>query len=267
MSDNKKFFSEERILSAGGFIILTAAAVISFLIEAEHKTILPFPEISVPAINTASAIAALIYFIFPHFKWLAYGIMLIQGISTMITGYETLGIFLFTALGIFSFCNGDLRTNFKLKISLFLTTWFASLFGILPFGIARFILSLAESVLFITFYFCIYKKLAKLLAPISPVLDAITDIKINLPEPGKTIYLCDYDLNERQQKFIYDNIKFKSNYHDLSEKYYVSPSTVKKEMVNAFNKIGVKNLEELRLLFMQYEVELDRKGSNTDIIP
>lgn len=261
MSDKKKFFTEERILSLGGFIILTAAAVISFIVDAETKTLLPYPKVLVPIINTSSAIAALVYFIFPHLRPLAYIILIVQGLSTMITGYETLGVFLFTALGIFSFCNGDLRIKFKLKISLYLTTWFISLFGILPFGIARFILAFAESILFITFYFCIYKKLAKLLAPISPVLNSIPDIKINLPEPGKTVYLCDFDLNERQQKFIYDNLKLKSNYHDLSEKYFVSTSTVKKEMVDAFNKIGVTNLEELRLLLMQYKVQLDHNDS------
>ncbi|MCR4735272.1 MAG: hypothetical protein K5829_09745 [Treponema sp.] len=259
MSENKKFFTEERILSLGGTIILTVAAVISFLIEAEAKTILPHPEIIVPIINTLSAVSALIYFIFPQLKVLAYIIMLVQGISTVITGYETLGVFLFTALGILAFCNGDLRKKFKLKTSLFLTIWFVSLFGILPFGLPRFILAFAESFLFLTFYFCIYKKLAKLLAPISPVFETITDIKIKLPEAGKKIYLSDLDLNERQQKFIFDNLKLKSNYHDLSEKYYVSTSTVKKEMVDAFNKIGVSNLEELRLLLMQYDVHFNHE--------
>ncbi|MCR4954216.1 MAG: hypothetical protein K6A43_09095 [Treponema sp.] len=264
MSDKKRFFTEERILSLGGFIILTAAAIISFIVDAETKTLLPYPKILVPIINTSSAIAALVYFIFPQLRLLAYIILIVQGLSTMITGYETLGVFLFTALGIFSFCNGDLRIKFRLKITVYLTLWFISLFGILPFGIARFILAMAESILFITFYFCIYKKLAKLLAPISPVLNSIPYIKINLPEPGKTVYLCDYDLNERQQKFIYDNLKLKSNYHDLSEKYFVSTSTVKKEMVDAFNKIGVTNLEELRLLFMQYDIQLDRTRSRTE---
>ena len=47
-----------------------------------------------------------------------------------------------------------------------------------------------------------------------------------------------------------------SSYTDLSKKYYVSTSTVKKEMSDAFHLIGVKNLEELRLLLLQYHIKL-----------
>ena len=261
MADKTKFFTEERILSLGGCITLSVAAIISFILDAETKTILPYSRIIIPIVNTISAFSALMYFIFPQKKLIAYLIMLVQGIFTMITGYETLGIFLFTALAILAFCNGDLRKSFWLKIAIFFPIWFLSLLGVIPFGLHRFILAFTESILFITFYFCIYKKLAKLLAPISPVFSTIKEIKIQLPEPGSKVFLCDYDLNERQRKFIFDNLNLKSNYHELSEKYYVSISTVKKEMVDAFDKIGVRNLEELRLLLTQYDVQLNRSDS------
>ena len=44
-------------------------------------------------------------------------------------------------------------------------------------------------------------------------------------------------------------------YKELSEKYYVSISTVKKIFADIFKVFEVNNIEELRLLLLQYQVE------------
>ena len=249
-----RFFTEERVLDLGGFIILAVAAVISFIVEAESRTVIPKPEIVIPVVNTVCAVLAFVQFIFPKKHLLSYTVMLIQSISTILTGYETLGVFLFTALVILMFCNHDLKTHFYAKILPLLGVLMLSLPGVLPFGLFRFILAFAESVFFLAFYFCIYRKLETLLVSIAPVFESTIQPKIDLPEKGGLISLADLGLNERQQNLIFDNLTEDSSYTDLSKKYYVSTSTVKKEMSDAFHLIGVKNLEELRILLMQYHV-------------
>ncbi|MBR1639888.1 MAG: hypothetical protein IJ688_10930 [Treponema sp.] len=250
----KRFFTEERILDLGGFLILSVAAVISLMVEAETRTILPAPEITIPVINSLCALAALVQFFFPNKHIISYSVMLIQSVSTILTGYETLGVFLFTALIILMFCNKDLRNHFYAKFIPLLAVLLLSLFGVLPFGLFRFILAFAESVFFLSFYFCIYKKLENLLSSIAPAFRSAEKLNISLPEAGQTILLSDLGLNERQQNFIFDILNSNSSYNDLSQKYYVSTSTVKKEMADAFRLVGVKNLEELRILLLQYRV-------------
>ena len=73
-------------------------------------------------------------------KWyvLSYTVLFVQGIATILTGYETLGIILL-------FCNGELKTQFSLKMLPLLTVWFVCLFGLLPFGMFRFVLALTET--------------------------------------------------------------------------------------------------------------------------
>ena len=47
----------------------------------------------------------------------------------------------------------------------------------------------------------------------------------------------------------------KLSYKELSEKYFVSISTVKKIFADIFKIFNVSNIEELRLLLLQYQVE------------
>ena len=249
-----RFFTEERVLDLGGFIILAVAAVISFIVEAESRTVIPKPEIVIPVVNTVCAVLAFVQFIFPKKHLLSYTVMLIQSISTILTGYETLGVFLFTALVILMFCNKDLRTHFYAKFIPLTAVLLISLFGVLPFGLFRFVLAFAESVFFLAFYFCIYKKLEDMLSSIAPVLNSVKP-KITLPEKDGILHLSTLGLDERQQNFIFDNLTTDASYADLSEKYFVSISTVKKEMSAAFHIIGVKNLEEMRMLLLQYRVK------------
>jgi len=73
--------------------------------------------------------------------------------------------------------------------------------------------------------------------------------------PGTELKLSDYDLTERQVNFIYDYINNNLTYNDLTEKYYVSLSTVKKEFADVFKIFGVTKNDELKLLLLQYVVE------------
>ena len=45
------------------------------------------------------------------------------------------------------------------------------------------------------------------------------------------------------------------SYKEISEKYYVSISTVKKIFAEVFKIFNVSNIEELRILLLQYQVK------------
>ena len=72
---------------------------------------------------------------------------------------------------------------------------------------------------------------------------------------GSTISLSDYNLNERQITFLMEHLHNKMSYKELSEKYFVSLSTVKKIFADIFKIFNVSNIEELRLLLLQYQVK------------
>ena len=72
---------------------------------------------------------------------------------------------------------------------------------------------------------------------------------------GSTISLSEYGLNERQSNFVIENIHNKLSYKEISEKYFVSISTVKKIFAEVFKIFNVSNIEELRILLLQYQVK------------
>ena len=72
--------------------------------------------------------------------------------------------------------------------------------------------------------------------------------------PGTEIQLSSLGMTERQVNFIYDYIMENLNYKELSEKYHVSLSTVKREFTEVYKIIGVTKLEELHILLIQYKI-------------
>ena len=71
---------------------------------------------------------------------------------------------------------------------------------------------------------------------------------------GSAISLKDYNLNERQRLFVMEHIYNKLSYKEISEKHFVSISTVKKIFAEVFRIFEVSNIEELRILLLQYQV-------------
>lgn len=261
--EKSKIFTSDRIMMIGGFVILSTASFISLTKNINQNTIIPYPSVTVPVMNVSSAVMAFFLIFFPNFTKLCYSVFFIQSINTILTGYEFLGIFLYYGMITLMFCNGEFKTKIREKMTVFLIVLIILIFGIIPYGgYEKFLLSFSEAVFFFGFYFCIYKKLESQLSSIFPAyhdLNKITLSSRNLPSTGSELNLLNYGLSERQCKFVLDNLLENSNYSDLSEKYYVSLSTVKKDMCEVFKKFGVDNLESFRLLMMQYKI---RKPEN-----
>lgn len=235
------------------FIILTTASVLSFILPPETRSIIPIPEFSIPVINTTCAILAFITIFRMDWIHLQYSILLIQTITTTLTGYETLGAFLFTALLIKMFCDGELKKHMMGKIVFISVLWAISILGLYPFGLARVILTYVALLFFAAFYYYVYIELKTILKPLLPA--STVNTATILPEPGETISLSEYGLTERQINFIWDYLMEGVTYKDLVEKYYVSLSTVKAEMARAFKTFGVNNKEDFRVLMLQYKLE------------
>lgn len=234
-------------------VILTTASIISYFHEPSVGTIIPVPEITIPVINTVCALISFSMFFIPNVFPLQVFLGFTQAIATTLTGYETLGTFLFCATVIILFCNGYFKTKHKQKIYTLIIIWFIVIQGVLPFGIDRYFLEIAVSLFFAGFYYYVYLKLADSLSTFLPA-KIVANSKIDLPSPGSEIKLEDYKLNERQILLIKSYIEHGYSYAQMAQKFNISTSSVKKAMSEAFSTFGVKNLKELHILLLQYKI-------------
>lgn len=73
--------------------------------------------------------------------------------------------------------------------------------------------------------------------------------------PDSKIHLADYGLSDRQINMLMDYMKTNASYRLLSEKYYISTSTVKKDFAEILKIFHVSRVEHLHILLIQYEIE------------
>ena len=246
----------ERFFLFFAFIMLLTASIISFRLPAETRSIIPFPQIIIPLINSICTLLCFITIFKMTWYPLQYAILFIESICTILTGYELLGIFLYSALLIKLFVNGFFRKHLYSKITLLLIIWLISVLGLIPFGFERVILSYASIFFFCTFYFHIYKKMEDDLQRYIPPVPV--ESKVNLPSHGEKIYLSDYNLSKRQIKILQEYLKFGKSYKTMADEFFVSESIIKTEMSRIQRKFGVKNREDLRVLLLQYEISESR---------
>lgn len=243
------------------FALIMAAAA-SFNHEPSSYVIFPNPKISVFVINSVCALICICLTVFPQNVVLQCSIVFIQAITTTLTNYEMLGTFLYAAFIILCFCNGFFKTKLKEKIVAIIFVWFIVLilYGYEAFQknhsrwIFNFLLQFSISVFFFGFYFYVYKKLESLLTTLVPA-KPLHKSSIELPATGTVLYLSKYNLTDRQIKLVMEYLESNSNYEALSRMFYISKSTVKKDMTEVFSKFGVSNLKELHILLLQYIVK------------
>lgn len=249
----KQLERAERIFLIFSFVILATASILSFILPPETRTIIPHPEITIPFVNTLCAALSFIAIFKISWKKIQYAILFIEAVCTILTGYELLGIFLYSALLIKLFSDGFFINHFYLKLTILLLIWLSLILGLIPFGTERMILSYAAICFFCAFYYHIYKKMKNALANYLP--PSMVDSEINLPEPGNPISLSDYNLSNRQKEILSEYLKYGTSYKNLAQKFIVSESTVKTEMARIQKHFGVKNREDLRVLLLQYELK------------
>ena len=257
-------FLPARVMCFLGMIVLTIASIMSYKHVPSVATIIPKPEYTVFAVNAASALLALLLVIFPN-NWQPQVIILfIQAISTTCTGYDTLGTFLYAAFTILCFINGFFKTHAKEKIIILILIWCLALAGDAFYVLNTFphdkrayfrmVLEIAISIFFFGFYFYVYKKLESLLVTLVPAKPN-KNPNLNLPKQGTNLYLSQYGLTERQINIVLEYLESQKSYEALGEQFFISKSTVKKDMSEIFEKFDVKNIKELHILLLQYIVK------------
>ena len=253
---NKKTVSAETIMHIAAVFILVIATGVSLVSTPDPYTVIPKVEITVPIINALCVVLALVLLFIPRNTALECSILAIQAVSTCLTGYESLGIFLFSALLLILFCDGFFKKHAVRRILILFVIWLAVLPGIIPHGIERYILAIAESIFIIAFYCFIYKKLESLLKPLvtlyipESICPAVKDIK-----KGDKLSLTSCGLNEREVQFTFDFLVNNKTYRQIADEQYVSISTVKKVMADVLKKFGVRNQNDLKILLLQYKIE------------
>lgn len=244
-----------RLLNVCAFVVLTAAAIISYRFPNNSMTLIPYAEISVPFIYGMGALLYMLLIFHPESRILEMIVLIVLCFLTVWTGHEILGIFLYSAVIIMLLCNKFFKTHNAIKIMVFIVLWFVILSGVVPYGRTRTIIAYLVSVLQILFYAYVYVSLEDLLVPLLP--PQFHSVRDRLPKQGSVLHvsqLQELGLSERQIQFILDSIKGKS-YAEIAETHAASTSTVKKEMVNIFKTFGVKTREELLFILLQYTIK------------
>lgn len=254
---DKRRLGSERVVAAVGLVFLLIAALSSvFCFNGAPTSIIEKiadTSIVIPVVHFLCVFLTLIYLFKPNSIILS-AVFFIESELTILTNYEELGIFFFYAAVIYILCS-DLLVNKSKRFLIFLFVGhFITLCLTFPHGITYMLVDIGYSLFCLAFYMWIYSILKAKLSCLIPKNVRDNNTIIGKPA-GSKISLSDYNLNERQRTFLMEHIHNKMSYKELSEKYFVSLSTVKKIFADIFKIFNVSNIEELRILLLQYQVE------------
>ena len=247
----------ERVAAVVGFVFILAAALVSLLLfHGDPKSIIEKvapTRIVIPAVHFTCVLLAILY-LFTVKPLLMVSILLIESELTILTSYEELGIFFFYAAIILLMCSEILESKSKKPIIILFVVHLITLSLTFTHGIQYVIIDIGYSTFCFAFYFWIYNILKAKFSCFIPK-NVRENTTIVGKQAGSVIRLSEYNLNERQASFVLENLYNKMSYKEISEKYFVSISTVKKIFADVFKIFNVANIEELRILLLQYQVE------------
>lgn len=252
----------ERVISLMGTIFVFVSFIASVLLNGDPDSILelipihvgnqPLTSILLPIIHGAIFLVGITCVVKPGIKRI-YWLLLIESFLTIVTNYEQLGIFFFYASVILILINEQFSTKSFKKIIVLSVFHFISIILMFTHGWPKTFVALFTSLFYATFFICVYQFLKTQFC----ILPAnVTDHKLLKTDRGEKLLLSDpkFKLTERQINLIYDYMTENMNYRDLSEKYFISISTVKKEFSSVFHIFEVDNISELKILLLQFQV-------------
>ena len=162
--------------------------------------------------------------------------------------------FLFHVAEVIIILNRYEKKDYKIflitSLSIHIICIVLTIFDSWTYGLVHLFSSLLMLICFLWFYEILKVKFACFTPTSLKNESVLSNIK-----QGSNIFLSDYGLTERQINFVFDYINNGLNYKDLSDKYYVSLSTVKKEFTDIYKIFNVTKLEELHILLLQYVVD------------
>ena len=239
-----------RVVAVVGFVFLLTATIISILLDGDPNSIIEKiapTAIVIPIVHGICLILTIVCIIKPS-PFIMVSILLLESELTILTNYEELGIFFFYAALILILCKDILSNKDKKHLFGMFGLHLLTLLLTYTHGVVYMLVSIGYSM------FWIYSILKAKLSCLIPQNVRENNTVIGKPA-GSVISLSDYNLNERQRTFLMEHIHDKTSYKELSEKHFVSLSTVKKEFADIFRVFNVSNIEELRILLLQYQVK------------
>ena len=245
-----------RVVAVVGFVFLLTATIISILLDGDPNSIIEKiapTAIVIPIVHGICLILTIVCIIKPS-PFIMVSILLLESELTILTNYEELGIFFFYAALILILCKDILSNKDKKHLFGMFGLHLLTLLLTYTHGVVYMLVSIGYSMFCFAFYLWIYSILKAKLSCLFPQNVRENNTVIGKPA-GSVISLSDYNLNERQRTFLMEHIHDKTSYKELSEKHYVSLSTVKKEFADIFRVFNVSNIEELRILLLQYQVK------------
>jgi len=246
----------ERVVYLVGFIFLTIASVTGILLDGDKNSIIEWIAPSSVVIPTVHIICAALclYLNFKPNDTLFIVIVMIQSTLLNLTDYVMLGIFFFYAAIILIVCKGLYRKNKKKIITNLSILHSLTLLCTFTRGWQHMIINCGYSAFSCCFYLWIYYILKARFSCFLPT-NVTNNQTIIKSKPGEAISLAEYNLTERQINFVLANLHRNLSYKEISEEYFVSISTVKKEFAEVYRVFNVSKLEELRILLLQYQIE------------
>lgn len=253
---NKNRLSSERVVAVIGFVFLLVAAIVSLSLNGAKNSVIEKiapTQIVIPTVHFICVALALVFIINKNI-YIMISIFIIESELTILTNYEELGIFFFYASLILILCKDLIKDKPRKKIIWLFVLHLITLMLTYTHGIKYMLVDISYSVFCFAFYLWIYYSLKSKLSCLFPQNVRENNTIIG-KTAGSTISLSDYNLNERQRNFVIENVHNKLSYKEISEKYFVSISTVKKIFAEVFKIFNVSNIEELRLLLLQYQIK------------
>lgn len=250
----------ERVIAAAGSVFVFVSFLASVLLDGDPLSILeliplrfnghPFTSILLPIVHGTTFLIGISCLIKPGIKRL-YILMLVESGVTIITGYEQLGIFFFYAALILIIIGGQFSKKSFFTCYMLLIYHIISIFLMFTHGWPKTFVALFTSVFYGAFFICVYKYLK---AEFCIIPANVSDHELFHTTKGKSLSLKTTGLSERQINLVYDYLNENLSYKDLSEKYFISISTVKKEFSSIFHIFKVDNINELKMLLLQFQI-------------
>lgn len=235
------------------YILLDFFLTIHMMIQGELELHFQYLNLIYPIAHFTCFILGIIVLIKKN-KHLFFLVFQIESIISLISDFALIGIFLFHASMFILYidyydskkANKIMRLCFLIHVIVlcynFIINWEKAVIYLLSTIFSYFVFTYIAELL---------KSKYSCFIPTTVTLQS----KLSNIEPGKKIKLSELGLNERQCNFIYDYVINNLSYNDLTEKYFVSLSTVKKEFADSYKILGVNKLEELHILLLQYQIE------------
>ena len=248
--------NSERVVAVIGLIFILTAAIVSLFFNGDPNSIIELiadTSIVIPVVHFI-CVAITIAYVITLNSYLMISVLIVESELTILTNYEQLGIFFFYAVVIYTLCTDLLVNKSKKCLVILFIIHLITLLLTYTHGIKYMFVDIGYSLFCLAFYAWIYHILKAKLSCLIPQNVRENNVIIGKPA-GSVIKLSDYNLTKRQSNFLIEHIHNKLSYKDLSEKYFVSISTVKKIFADIFKIFNVSNIEELRLLLLQYQVE------------